>query len=128
TSTFTVSAGGAAIAGTIGNAAGTASFVPTSSLAEGTVYTATITTGAQDLAGNALPANYTWSFTTAGAGSPDVTPPTVFATRPATNAVQVPVNTTVAVTFSENMDPASLTTASFLVSSAAGPVAGTVSA
>ena len=42
----------------------TASFTPTSDLAPNTVYTATITTGAKDLAGNPLGANFIWSFTT----------------------------------------------------------------
>ena len=37
---------------------------PNSSLTAGTVYTATVTTGVTDLAGNAF-AGMTWSFTTA---------------------------------------------------------------
>jgi hypothetical protein len=41
-----------------------ATLTPTDNLAANTVYTATITTGATDLAGNALVSNYTWSFTT----------------------------------------------------------------
>ena len=45
----------------------TAILTPNSSLAAGTTYTATITTGVKDLSGNALLANFTWSFTTAGA-------------------------------------------------------------
>src|SRR5439155_23519643 len=36
-----------------------------SDLAPNALYTATITTGARDLAGNALAANFVWSFTTA---------------------------------------------------------------
>jgi hypothetical protein len=42
-----------------------ATFRPASSLAANTVYTVTMTTGARDLAGNALGANFGWSFTTA---------------------------------------------------------------
>ncbi len=42
-----------------------AEFTPSSALALNTIYTATITTGAQDLSGNALASNYVWSFTTA---------------------------------------------------------------
>jgi hypothetical protein len=44
----------------------TAIFTPTSPLAANTLYTATITTEAKDLAGNALASNYVWSFTTGG--------------------------------------------------------------
>ncbi len=47
----------------------TAILTPNNSLAAGTTYTATITTGVKDLSGNALLANFTWSFTTAGAPS-----------------------------------------------------------
>jgi hypothetical protein len=41
-----------------------ATFTPTNPLALDTLYTATITTGAEDLSGVPLAANYVWSFTT----------------------------------------------------------------
>ena len=41
-----------------------ATFTPASALADSTTFTATITTGAKDLAGNALASNFVWSFTT----------------------------------------------------------------
>jgi hypothetical protein len=41
-----------------------ATFTPTSPLALNTLYTATITTGAQDLAGDPLASNYVWTFST----------------------------------------------------------------
>ena len=55
------------VAGTVTYDASTdvATFTPTSALALSTVYTATITTGAQDLAGDPLAADYVWTFTTA---------------------------------------------------------------
>jgi Ice-binding-like/Bacterial Ig-like domain len=40
-------------------------FAGQGNLAPNAVYTATVTTGARDLAGNALAANFVWSFTTA---------------------------------------------------------------
>ena len=42
----------------------TAIFNPTSNLAASTTYTATVTTGVTDLAGNVLATNSTWNFTT----------------------------------------------------------------
>jgi uncharacterized repeat protein (TIGR02543 family) len=45
-----------------------ATFAPTSNLANGTIYTATITTGVKNVNGAAMSANYVWSFTTASAG------------------------------------------------------------
>ncbi|MGQ9630270.1 MAG: Ig-like domain-containing protein [bacterium] len=39
-------------------------FKPSGNLSNGTRYTVTITTGAKDLAGNAMESTYAWSFTT----------------------------------------------------------------
>ena len=52
------------VAGTVSYANGTATFTPADSLAPLTSYTATINTGARDLAGNALTTDMSWSFTT----------------------------------------------------------------
>jgi hypothetical protein len=67
-STFTVSGG---VTGTVvyDVASKTATFAPASSLAVNTLYTATVTTGVKDISGEAMAANYTWSFTTAPAGT-----------------------------------------------------------
>jgi hypothetical protein len=52
------------IAGTVSYSGTTAMFSPSTNLVANTEYTATITTGAQDLAGNALANDYVWQFTT----------------------------------------------------------------
>jgi len=65
---FTLSGPGSTpVAGTVAYSAvsGVAVFTPTSALAGGTAYTATITTGAKDTSANALATSYVWSFTTA---------------------------------------------------------------
>ncbi|MCX7027607.1 MAG: ice-binding family protein [Spirochaetes bacterium] len=66
TSTSFTVVGTTAAAGTVTlNPAGTTViFTPSANLANNTVYTATITTGAQDMEGNALAAAYVWTFTT----------------------------------------------------------------
>ena len=64
TVTFTLKQGTTAVPGTVAYSGTTATFTPTSLLAASTIYTATITTGAKDLAGNALAASTVWSFTT----------------------------------------------------------------
>jgi len=77
TTTFTLSGPGAtAVTGTVTYNASNhmATFTPTSALTSGTIYTATIMTGARDMAGNPLATNYVWSFTTA-AVSGTQTPP-----------------------------------------------------
>ncbi|MBE0605157.1 MAG: chitobiase/beta-hexosaminidase C-terminal domain-containing protein, partial [Deltaproteobacteria bacterium] len=67
--TFTVSAGGTSVPGTVGYSGTTATFTPTGNLDTSTSYTAMVTTGAEDLAGNAIASDYTWSFTTGAAGA-----------------------------------------------------------
>jgi len=64
--TFTLKQGATAINGVVTYAGTTASFAPTNTLAAGTAYTATMTTGAKSMTGNALAANSVWSFTTGG--------------------------------------------------------------
>jgi hypothetical protein len=65
TTTFTV-VGSSAAAGivTLNTAGTTAIFTPSANLENNTVYTATITTGAEDLIGNPLASAYVWTFTT----------------------------------------------------------------
>ena len=66
----TVTTGTASIAGVtsgVSYSGGTITINPTSDFAYSTTYTVTITTGVQDVAGNALASPYIFSFTTAGA-------------------------------------------------------------
>src|SRR5207247_1614970 len=81
TATFTLLQGTTAVAGTVSYAGVTATFTPASALAPLTTFTATVSTGARDLAGNALATDFGWSFTTGA--TPDTTAPTVNATVPA---------------------------------------------
>ena len=62
---FTVKQGTTPVAGKVSYGPGTtATFAATSALSSSVVYTATIATSVKDLAGNALAAAYSWSFTT----------------------------------------------------------------
>ena len=112
TSTFTVTKPDTtALAGTVNYSGVTAQFTPAGVLASNATYTVRVTTGVKDLAGNALAAIYTFKFTTSAA--PDATAPTAVSTDPAADAVNIPINKTVAVTFSESMNSATITTTSF---------------
>ena len=51
------------IAGTLSYSGNTATLTPSGQLEAGKVYTATVTTAAEDAAGNNLAASFTWSFT-----------------------------------------------------------------
>lgn len=116
----------AAVAGTVSGSGGTtstsATFTPSVNLAAGIQYTATVTTAVQDAAGNALAANYSWTFSTVAG---DTTPPTVSATSPISDATDVAVGAQVSATFSEAMTNSTLNTASFQLTRSAGGVAVT---
>jgi hypothetical protein len=119
--TFTLQQGITTVTGTVSYVSGTATFAPATALTNNTLYTATITTGAMDLAGNALASDFVWSFTTGA--STDTNRPTVIATNPTNTAMNVAVNQTVNATFSKAMDPATITKANFTLT---GPGATTV--
>jgi Big-like domain-containing protein len=120
---FTVTGPGITpVPGTVNYLARTAVFSPSNGLGSNTTYTAKVGTGVRDLAGNALQAK-TWTFTT-GANA-DVTAPTLNSTSPAggTVAISSPIN----VSLNEPMDPATITTANFMVTGpGTTPVKGVV--
>jgi len=122
-----VTAGGAPVAGTVTYNAdtNTATFTPTAPLANNTGYTLTVTTGVRDVAGNTLLSDFTSTFTTVA----DTTAPTVIATSPANDTTNVPITSAVTVTFSENMNPATINGATFNLRTTTGGIekAGTVS-
>ena len=111
TATFTVAGpGGTAVAGAVTYSGTVATFTPSAFLAYGTIYTATITTGATSSGGTHLITNYVWTFTTI-ATPPALTPaPTVISTLPVTSPenVTVPLNQVVSATFSEPMSAATI--------------------
>jgi hypothetical protein len=127
TTTFTLIKQGTTtnIAGAVSYAGTTATFTPTANLAASTNYIATITTGAKDLAGNALAGNFGWNFTTGT--TTNAAAPTVTSTVPLNAATGVNINQAVSATFSAGMDPATISTLTFTL---AGPgttsVSGTV--
>ena len=118
-STFMLKQGTTAVAGAVAYSGTTATFAPTSALAANTVYTATVTTGVKNIAGDAIAANKVWSFTT-------VVLPEVSSTDPLNSAVGVAQNKVVAVTFSKIMDPLTITTSTFTLKQCTTAVAGVV--
>jgi hypothetical protein len=101
-------------------------FKPSSPLASSKTYSATITTGVKDLAGNALVGTTKWTFTTtatttAGATTPpagtttteDTTPPKVVSVTPRNGATGVQFSSPITATFSEPIMISSLNPGSF---------------
>jgi len=102
----------------------TATFTPAGPLEASTTYTARLTTGVEDLAGNRLAADYVWTFSTSP--PPDETPPSVVSVLPFTGSSGVDRTTTVRADFSEPMAPASLSTSTFRLNAGATVITGTV--
>ena len=104
----------------------TITLTPASPLAEKTLYTVTLKGGAGadrilDVAGNALAADYVWSFTTV-----DLTAPTVLSTSPASNATSININTVITAEVSEALNAASVTNTSVLLQNGAISVPATL--
>jgi hypothetical protein len=94
-------------------------------LPSATVCTATVKNTVKDSTGVNMVNDYVWQFTTGA--TTDTTAPTVTLVSPVDAATDVATNTVVKATFSEAMDPLTLTTANFTLTSIGGPVAGTIS-
>jgi Ice-binding-like/Bacterial Ig-like domain len=117
--TFTLTGpGGAGVVGTVAYDApsNTATFTPSATLALNTLYTATITTGAADVFGNGLAANFAWTFTTGNALCTSG-PPAVVSIAPPVGSNGVCQNTNVVATFNNAMNPATINTTTFTLTS-----------
>ncbi len=127
TFTLATTAGSTPVDGTVSYANNAMLFNPDANLSAGTEYNATITTGVKDVAGNAMAVEYFWSFTTGTAT--DLTAPTVTSTDPDNSDINVSINRSVSALFSETLDPTTVTSATFTLTTTMGgtPVAGTVS-
>ncbi len=126
--TVTNSTLGTPVAGSVSYTVGarTATFTPTTlaTLASNSAFSATITTAATDLAGNALAGNYVWSFSTGAAA--DSLAPTVTGLSPPDGSSGICLTRTVSATFSEPMDATTINSATFGVTDNGVAVAGTV--
>jgi hypothetical protein len=121
--------GMAVVAGSVTYTGTTATFTPLSPLAANTDYDVSITSGAEDLAGNGLTsgglASNSWTFRTSSFA--DNSPTTVSATSPSDGASAVPSDATVNAVFSQGLDPATVTSGTFTLNGpGTNPVNGAV--
>jgi len=123
-STFTLMHGPTPVLGTVSYSEFTAEFTPLTDLLPGEEYTATITTGALDLSGNALIADYIWKFTTNVFVEPVL--PVVLNTDPMDEAIDVPLDKVLKATFSKIMDPSSINSSTFTLMNGSTPVIGSI--
>ncbi|HBD96424.1 MAG TPA: hypothetical protein DC057_19795 [Spirochaetia bacterium] len=126
TANFTVKDGTTEVIGvvTYDSVNNKAIFTPSANLLDNKLYTATITTGVKDLAGNALAANKVWSFTTSAAV--DVVAPVVNETFPVNQSIAISINSTVTAIFSEEMNSSTINDTNFILNEGTNPVSGAV--
>ncbi|MFN3916169.1 MAG: ice-binding family protein [Flavobacteriales bacterium] len=110
------------VVGTVTYSGVTATFTSSTLLALNTIYTGTVKTSVKDLKGNALQTDYIWTFTTGSNIAP-----TVISTDPIHLETNVVLNKIITATFSESMEPSTITGTSFTVTENGNAVAGTVS-
>lgn len=121
-STYSLKIGANTVAGSVSYTDSTVTFTPASPLLSNTVYTATVTSGAKNLAGTSLANNYSWNFTTIAS-----IPPTVILTDPIDLASSVALNKVITADFSTNMDPTTINSNTFTLKIGNTPVSGVVS-
>jgi hypothetical protein len=122
-SSFTLrKVGGNLVPATVGydEALQRATLTPSAALDPASSYTARVSTAVTADDGTPLPADYTWQFTTIDPAGLSVT-----ATSPTDNATQISGAADVRATFTQALDPATVTSASFVLT---GPGGAAVSA
>src|SRR5437899_8583419 len=112
----------AGVAGTVSydTANKIAAFKPSADFAPNTMFNATITVGARDIAGTPLAAPFNFSFTTRA--TTDTSPPDVVAINVAAGATCVPLDQKIKVTFDEQMDSLTINPSTFFIEGVAGIV------
>jgi hypothetical protein len=124
TLTFTLKQGSTNVPGTVILIGSTATFTPSNNLEASKIYTGTITTGAENVAGLALAGNYTFSFTTGTVS--DIVLPVVNSSDPLSNATNVVLNKVISITFSKAMNHSTLNNSTFTLNQGTTSLNGTV--
>jgi hypothetical protein len=117
---FLLKQGTTAVAGSVTYLGVRATFTPALSLLPNEVYTATITNSVEDVAGNPMINDTTWSFATGSLLY-------VTITDPLNGATDVPYGKIVKATFNKIMNPATINNTTFTLVRGTTPVLGTVS-
>lgn len=120
-STFTLKQGTTTITGVVTYSGNNAFFTPSTNLVSNTIYTATITTGAKNLANTPIASNYVWSFTTG-----TIVAPKVISTDPSNNETGVLLNKVITATFDMPMSPLTINSSTFTLKQGTTTIAGTV--
>ena len=115
---FFVSGG---VTGHISYHVNSATFNPSEDLVRGNTYVVILSTQIEDQAGNSLMSNYHWSFSTIIG---DTITPQITGYEPEDGAINIPSDAVITVNFSEEMDPSTISSATFYLD---GGVTGNIS-
>lgn len=118
---FTV-VGATPVSGTISYSGSTVTFKPNADLAANTTFICKLTTAIKDLRGNALQADYIWTFSTGLTLLPVVT-----TTNPLNNATAVVLNKIITASFNMPMDPLTINATTFTLKQGTTTIGGTIS-
>ncbi len=121
---FTLTQDVSLVSGVVSYSGTKATFTPSVELSAETVYTATITTEAESMTGNALAENRVWTFTSGMAVDTEL--PTVTESNPLSDASNVSRNVVITATFSEEMDATTISSSSFTLTMGTTEVSGAV--
>lgn len=91
----------------------TATYNITTELDYNTEYTVIVKNTVADLSGNTLKNDYSWTFTTTS--EPDNTPPSITNKIPDADASNVPSNSKIAITFSEDIEQSTITNQNIII-------------
>jgi hypothetical protein len=123
-STFTLIQGTTSVPGVVTYSGLSAKFSPAENLSANKLYTATISSGVQDLAGNGLATSFVWSFTTGD--TPDIISPTLTSSDPLNNETDVALNKVITISFNEATDPSSINSSTLTLKHGTTSVTGIV--
>jgi len=124
-STITLSQGTTPVAATVSYVNNRVTLTLAGNMTPNKIYTVTVTTGVKDATGNAMSANYTFTFTSGATA--DVTSPAVSSSDPTNNATGVILSKIITITFNKTLDPLTVTASTFTLKQGTTVVAGTVS-
>lgn len=117
---FTVE-GSSPVKGAITYSGNTVSFTPASNLDADTTFICKLSTSIKDLNGNALQADYVWTFSTG-----PILMPVVTTTDPQNHAIGIALNKTVSASFNMIMDPLTVNATTFTLKQGTTKITGTV--
>ena len=139
---FSLSSNGIAVPAKLSNSKNVVVLLPSSSLSNATLYSASVSSTVQDISGNSLDQDSSWKFTTVSASSDnssgetgpggdttaDTTQPSVVSISPSENASSITVDSAITVVFSESISSASLSSSTFkLMDNSSNSISGSYS-